>query len=269
MSVPVFASPTLIGHRGLGKGVLEGQLENTLGSFLAALESGVDWVEVDVRRTYDDELIVAHDAAFSDGAFLADLSAAEVIRRGALRLSELLEVLPASAGVVFDVKSSMEDAARGAAETTAGLLAKVARLELRRRPLAALSFDPAVLRHLRERVPDMPLGFTTWLHYPVGHAVAAAAHLDVELVAIHAGSLWPNKSAAATELRPLEQVVERVHQSSRQLMVWCPTTRQGQQLLAAGVDALILDDVPRRARALAAALQRREVVSASAPARRT
>jgi glycerophosphoryl diester phosphodiesterase len=245
--------PSLIGHRGLGKGIVAGYVENTAGSFLASLEQGVDWVEVDVRRTADDELIVAHDAAYSDGAFLADITAAEAARRGALRLAELLEILPRSAGVVLDVKSAMEDATRPASHTTAGVLARVSRQHVEARPLVAMSFDPGVLQHLREAVPGLPLGLTTWLHYPVGHAVAAAAHLDVQVLALHAGSLWPNASADATQLRPLERVVKHVHESRRQLVVWCPTEEQGRLLLAAGADALVLDDVPHLAAALTVA----------------
>ena len=69
------SGPTLIGHRGLGRGIVDGHPQNTLGSFLAALEAGVTWVEVDVRRTADDALVVAHDAAYADGAFVVDLTA--------------------------------------------------------------------------------------------------------------------------------------------------------------------------------------------------
>ena len=44
----------------------------------------MSWVEVDVRRTADDVLVVAHDAAYEDGAFLVDLSAEQVRSRGTL-----------------------------------------------------------------------------------------------------------------------------------------------------------------------------------------
>jgi len=47
-----------IGHRGAGAY----EPENTLKSFGKALELGVDAVELDVRRTKDDELVVFHDA---------------------------------------------------------------------------------------------------------------------------------------------------------------------------------------------------------------
>ena len=37
-------------------------LENTLGSIEKAIELGVDFVEVDVRKTKDDKLVIMHDA---------------------------------------------------------------------------------------------------------------------------------------------------------------------------------------------------------------
>lgn len=247
----VFSRPTLIGHRGLGRGVVLGHLENTLGSFLAAIESGADWVEVDVRRTADDDLFVWHDPAFADGVFLADIEGSQARERGALPLVELLEALPLSAGVIFDVKSCMEDATRRPTRTTAAIFAAVAQREAKRRPSAATSFDAAAVSHMRQQAPDLPLGLSTWLQFPAEHAVAAAAHLDVQLLALHAGSLWPNPSLTAAHVRPLETVAARLHESQRQLVVWCPVENQSRHLLAAGADALIVDDLPTQALALA------------------
>jgi glycerophosphoryl diester phosphodiesterase len=54
-SVGVFGGRSaVIGHRGLGRGVVTGHRQNTLGSFEAAVRAGVRWVEADVRRTGDD-----------------------------------------------------------------------------------------------------------------------------------------------------------------------------------------------------------------------
>ena len=60
--------PAVIGHRGLGCGVVAGHRQNTLGSFAAAVRSGAQWVEADVRRLGDDVLVVAHDAVLSSPA---------------------------------------------------------------------------------------------------------------------------------------------------------------------------------------------------------
>jgi glycerophosphoryl diester phosphodiesterase len=252
----VFARPpVMIGHRGLGKGTVLRHGENTLGSFLGALAAGLEWVEVDVRRTVDDELFVAHDAAFSDGRFLAELTGRQAGERGGLSVTDLLEALPPQAGVVFDVKSSLEDAGRPAEATTATLLARTAHVSLGRRPMMAASFDPAALRHLRQESPDLPLGLLTWLHFPIGHAVAAAAHLDVQVLAVHAGSLWPNPATAPIDIPALDRILSEIHRSGRQLLVWCPTPEQAQHLIAAGVDALVVDDVLTQLERLTAATQ--------------
>jgi Glycerophosphoryl diester phosphodiesterase len=85
----------LVGHRGCGRGTVGGYQENTLASFLAAVELGIDWVEVDVRRTSDDRLVVAHNPADENGIFYADITGHEAADGGALRLEELLDCLPA------------------------------------------------------------------------------------------------------------------------------------------------------------------------------
>jgi glycerophosphoryl diester phosphodiesterase len=243
---------TIVGHRGLGKGMVDGHRGNSLGSFLAAVEAGVDWVEVDVRRSIDDGLFVVHDEAFEDGAFLAKLPADEAEQRGALPLARLLEELPDQVGVVFDVKSSVHDAERSSTLTTAALLGDLCNRMLGARPAVAQSFDPAALQHLRETVPELALGLLTWLRFPVGLAVAAAAHLDVQTLAVHAGSLNPGKETPL-DLPALPDLVASVHASKRELVVWCPAVRRVRALVAAGVDAMVVDDVARHTAELARA----------------
>lgn len=242
----VFAEgrPVVIGHRGLGSGEVHGHLENTLGSFLAAVEAGVDWVEVDVRRTADDTLVIAHDPAYADGLFLVDADAATAVARGTLLLDDLLAALPAHVGVDFDLKTSMEDALRATDATTTALLAPVAAREAHRRPLAVTSFDPAALLAMRSLAPDVELGLLTWLEFPVGLAVAAAAHLDVGFLAVHLGSLRPNRIEPEPQQRPLDYVVSLLHEANREALAWCPTPEELPSVLAAGVDAVCVNDVP-------------------------
>jgi glycerophosphoryl diester phosphodiesterase len=112
---------------------------------------------------------------------------------------------------------------------------------------------------MRAASPRMPLGLTTWLRFPIGHAVAAAAHLDVQVLAVHAGSLWPNTATASVDVPALQAVVDAVHRSGRQLLVWGPTPDQSRHLAEVGVDAMVVDDVPDQVEALAA-LPRQNVV---------
>ena len=237
----------MVGHRGLGKGVVDGHRGNSLGSFMAAAETGADWVEVDVRRSADDDLFVVHDEAFDDGVFLATLPSDEVARRGALRLADLLDTLPSGVGVVFDVKSSVRDAERTADRTTAALLGDLCNRMLHGRPAVAHSFDPSALHHLREISPMLALGLMTWFRFPVGLAVAAAAHLDVQTLAIHSGSLNPGVQTGTRDVPRLPDLVSSLHSAARELVVWCPPVRRVRKLAAEGVDAMVVDDVARHA----------------------
>lgn len=237
-------APVLVGHRGCGDGTVNGHQENTLGSFLAAVDAGVDWVEVDVRRTSDDRLVVAHNPTDSDGVFYADITSQEAADKGALRLEELLEALPSTVGVDFDVKTAMEDATRGRDETTMGRLAAIAVREASRRELLITSFDPGALDIARRLAPGVPRGLLTWVYFPIDHAVAAAAHLDVQVLAPHWGSLRPNDVEPEELRRPLDYVVDLVHSSGREFLAWCPAVEFARQLLDAGVDAVCVNDVP-------------------------
>jgi glycerophosphoryl diester phosphodiesterase len=103
---------------------------------------------------------------------------------------------------------------------------------------------------MRAVLPDMSLGLLTWHRFPIGHAVAAAAHLDVDVLAVHAGSLWHNAQNGPADIPAPESVVRSVHDAHRELLVWCPSERRARALAAAGVDAMVVDDVPRHLRNL-------------------
>ena len=210
----------------------------------AAVRSGARWLEADVRRLGDDVLVVAHDAAYPDGTRLEDVAAAEADRWGTLRLSALLDALPPHVGLNLDLKSSMGDSLRPPERTTAGLLAPVVAAEVARRPLMVSSFDPSALCFLRAAVPRVPLGLLTWYRFPVEMAVAACVHMDVEVLALHVGSL--RGSAADGEIDPdvLGSLLAVLHRCGRQLLVWCPQVASARFLVSAGTDAVVVDDLP-------------------------
>src|SRR5919205_4613252 len=242
--------PAVIGHRGLGCGVVDGHPQNSLGSFAAAVGSGARWVEADVRRLGDDVLVVAHDAAYPDGTRLDDLTGEEADRRGTLRLSTLLDELPGRVGLNLDLKSSMDDCLRSPGRTTAGLLAPVVAAEATRRPLMVSSFDPAALWLLRATAPRVPLGLLTWHRFPVEMAVAACVHMDVEVLALHVGSLGEGTAAGRIDPGVLASLLSLLHRCGRQLLVWCPQIALARLLVSAGTDAVVVDDLPEALAAL-------------------
>ena len=245
------ARPTLLGHRGLGRGTVEGLAESSPESIRAAAGSGLRWVEFDVRRTADDALVVGHYPSLGDAQFLADLTLPAAQALGAATLESVLTSLPAGIGVDLDVKTSIEDAIRPRTATTAALLAPLAAAEAQRRPLLVSSFDPAALLVLAESAPGIPRALLAWVNFPLRKAVPAAAHLGVEVVAAHWGSFEANATDRAPDFRTPEYAVGLAHEAGLEVMAWCPAVPVAAALFAAGVDAAVVDDVPRALVALA------------------
>jgi glycerophosphoryl diester phosphodiesterase len=228
--------PVLCGHRGSGRG--EG--ENTLASFRAAVAAGLPWVEVDARRTADDDLVACHEPILPDGRFVAELPAAET---GLLRIADLLDDLPPAVGVDVDLKSSLEDAQLPRARTTAALAAGLLAPHVARRPLLVTSFDPAALIIARERAPALALGLLTWIRFPLRKAIPAAVHLGLQVIAPHVESFGLRQGGPHPGERSIADAVSVAHGAGLQVMAWCPLPAERDALVAAGVDCLVIDDV--------------------------
>jgi glycerophosphoryl diester phosphodiesterase len=215
---PVFAdTPALCGHRGSGRGVVGGLLENTLASHRAAVQAGLRWVEVDGRLTRDGVLVARHDPAAQDGRAVAELTAAEADRIGLMRIADLLADLP----------PEVSDLVAGESE---------------RRRILVSSFDPAAVTIVRERSPMVPAGLLTWGGFPLRKAIPAAVHLGVDVVAVHVTSFRLDETATRLEAREPSHSVRVAHEAGLQVVAWCPRPAEGDRLIAAGVDCLIVDD---------------------------
>lgn len=233
--------PVLCGHRGMGRGEVDGHLENTLESFLAAVECGLDWVEVDVRTTADNVLVTAHYPTLEDGRFFVDVP----YDGGAamLRIDDLMDALPPHVGVDLDIKSALEDALRPANDTTAAHAARFAAQEAMRRPVLITSFDAAALLIAREHAPDVPLGLLAWVRFPLRKAIPAAAHLGVQVVAAHVGSFSTNDTDTAPVHREASWSVDVAHRAGLEVVAWCPGPDEMPALIDAGVDCMVVNDV--------------------------
>lgn len=241
---PVFRGElSVVGHRGLGKGVVDGHLENTVGSLLAAVEAGVDWVELDVSRSADDVLVLHHNPADDTGGFLVEATAAELAARGVATLDEALEALPPGACLDIDLKPVLEDAV--SAQDTLDLLLPVLRRELPRRRLLLTSFDASVLTRVRAELPGLPTGLLTWLDFPLRIAVPMAARLGVDVLGLHHRSFAANDVEPGPVHRDRGRNVEVAHEAGLQVLAWCPGRDEVGALVDAGVDAVAVNDVPR------------------------
>lgn len=235
---------TIIAHRGFGRGTVDGFQENTLAAFQQAVGCGVGWLEVDVRRAADGGLFVLHHPSVGTGPFVIDLDSAQLRAAGVLALDDLMAGIPDDIGLVFDVKTSLEDALEPAELTTAGLLLPLLARERDRRPMLVTSFDPAALLLVGEHVPGVARGLLSWLSFPLRKAIPTAAQLGLEAISVHWKSFGPNTADPAPIHRELSYSLDIARRAGLQVVAWSPGLARGAELIAAGVDALIVDDIP-------------------------
>jgi glycerophosphoryl diester phosphodiesterase len=155
---------------------------------------------------------------------------------------EIFDALPPEVAVDVDVKTILEDAVDAPARRTGALLLPLLVREARRRPLLVTSFDPALLLHLRENLPGVPLGLLTWLSFPLWHGVSAAANLGLQAVGMHTGSFGLDRGDA--RIRPLDHCVDIAHKAGLEVMAWCPAAKDAARYADGGVDALVVNDIP-------------------------
>lgn len=223
---------------------MDGHLENSLSSLLAAVALGVDWVELDVTRTADGVLVVHHDPASDDGDFLVQRTADELAPHTYPTLAEVLDALPVEVAVDLDLKTVLEDAPGGWGSGTVALVAPVLAAEVSRRRLLTTSFDVAALLWLREQVPGLALGLITWVDFPLRMAVTAAAHLDLDVICLHHRSFGPNPVEQGPVHRPPAVSIDVAHEAGLEVLAWCPGAEAVGPLVEAGVDAVCVNDVP-------------------------
>ncbi|WP_017595051.1 glycerophosphodiester phosphodiesterase [Nocardiopsis potens] len=240
----VFTPTEVIGHRGAGRGSAGGLRENTVASYLAAVEAGASWIEIDVRRTSDDVLVLHHDAALGDGRAVVDLTAAQCREAGLVALDDALAALPPEVGLDVDVKTVMEDAADPPERRTGALLAPVLRREAAHRRLFVCSFDPAVLLRVHRDAPGVPTAWMPFVRNPLDQAVAGAAGLGCAIVAIDARSFGLTGDAPRPGRRGVGYTVDTAHRAGLEVVSWCPDPVDAARFAEAGVDAVVVDDVP-------------------------
>ncbi len=89
----------VLGHRGASAHARE----NTVEAFALAAQQGADGVELDVRRTADNQLVVHHDPTLSDGSTLVTRNLDE-IRTVAPHVPTLEEAMTACVGLIVNVE---------------------------------------------------------------------------------------------------------------------------------------------------------------------
>jgi glycerophosphoryl diester phosphodiesterase len=237
--------PAVVGHRGFGAGQSGGPHENTMPAYRAAAAHGLPWIELDVQRSQDGQLVIAHDPVTADGAFLVTRTADELAAAGILRFEDVLAELPADLAINVDVKTILQDALDPLPERTGALLAAVLRRHAGQRRLLVTSFDPGLVVYLRdEALPEVALGLITLENFPSGHAIPAAVALGLSVVSLHTSTLGLRPDRPPRPGRGPDEVIGAAHRAGLEVLAWSPGPADSARLAAAGVDAVCVDDAP-------------------------
>ncbi len=213
------APPLLLGHRGIR--VLRTAPENSFAAFDAALTQGCDGFEFDVRATADGSLVTIHDPKYRG------VTVAKARRSRLANLPLLSEVLRKYGARGFlDIELKVE-----------GMEREV--LQLLRdygpeRGYVVSSFLPSVVLELRARRSGIPLGI-----------------ICEKPLQLRRGFELPVDYMILAQSVVREDLVEKIHDAGRKLLVWTVNKPEIMRRLAAWeVDGIISDDPGLLARTL-------------------
>jgi glycerophosphoryl diester phosphodiesterase len=222
----------IIAHRGASQAARE----NTVEAFQFAVELGADGVELDVRRTRDDVLIVHHDPWFRtlDGAKILIRSVAAADLPG--HIPTLSAALGASAGafVNVEVKNAADDPDFDSdREMVAAVVEELSHWDTRGWVIS--SFDRGVIDRVRLLAPHL---VTAWLTVETN-----SADLD-DLVRAGHGGIHPWAPTLTAEL------VQEAHRRGLFVNTWtCNEIDEIRKFAGWGVDGIVTDvpDIARNA----------------------
>jgi glycerophosphoryl diester phosphodiesterase len=232
-SLPAILFPMqIIAHRGVTGRYAD---ENSLEAIRRAVVLGVDGIEIDLRRSRDDEAVLVHDADLrriaGDVRQVANLTASELTEvslRHGTRIPTLEEVtanVPAPTQMYLEIKdrNAFELVARKL-NTSAGLRART----------SILSFSQEVIEDALRLLPDVrrTLLLRRWPMRTVSFFAWARAQ-ELSGVGLITRS-WTARRVA------------RVHREGLQAVTWelfemRSTARRAERLLAQGVDVAIVN----------------------------
>ncbi len=217
--------PLVLAHRGASRAAPE----NTIPAFIKARELGADGVELDVRRTDDDVLVVHHDPEIV-GFGLITAHPFDVLRAARPDVPTLVEVLAACTGLLVNVEIKCLPWEPDADAPDRPVVRAVAAAVRAHAPDAIVSsFDLGAVDACRTFAPEL---VTAWL--TSGQDVATAAAVAAE----HGhGWLHPDRMAA---LAASSTDIDEAHGRGVRVDVWTvDEPEEIRTLAAAGVDAIV------------------------------
>ena len=220
----------VLAHRGASTA----QPENTIAAFETAREMGADGVELDIRMTKDNVVVVHHDAELSDGRLIRATNAEQL----PADVPTLAAVLETCAGlfVNVEIKNEPDDADY---DPDHAIVPELLTL-LRGRDVSTIlvsSFDMTAINALHDLAPYIPTGFLTMDRVGADVSVGRAAAHGHKAVHPSNDIVTPKWVATA-------------HEAELTVNVWTvDDPKRIIELAAMGVDAVITNvpDVARKA----------------------
>lgn len=210
----------VLAHRGASTA----QPENTIAAFETAREMGADGVELDIRMSKDDIVVVHHDAELADGRLIRDTNSKQL----PAEVPTLAAVLETCEGmfVNIEIKNDPDDADFDLEHAIVPELLKL----LRGRDISTIlvsSFDMTAINAVHDVAPYIPTGFLT--------TARVGAEVSVGRAAAHGHkAVHPSNDIVTAKW------VATAHEAELTVNVWTvDDPKRIVELVAMGVDAVI------------------------------
>ncbi len=218
--------------------------ENTFAAFDKAVQMGADYIELDVHRSKDGELVVIHDStvdrttdgsgkvgeltveelrALDAGSWMGDAFAGETIPT----LDEVLDRYYGKIGLLIELKTP--DVYPGIEEEVAEMLKERNLDRPQDEEIMIQSFNFESMKKMKQLLPDVPIGVLT-------SSRTDTSDEALKEFATYADYFNPQYGLISQTL------VDRAHAHGLKVGSWTVRNRKTANLLiAAGVDAIITD----------------------------
>jgi len=209
--------------------------ENTIAAIQGAIDSGADWVEIDVQETMDGEIVVIHDSDLKKiggvNLAVATSTAAELqtVDIGSLfsvdfsdqrvpLLKQVLAMCKDTIGINIELKYYGKE--KQLERRVAELVEAAEMVE----QVMVMSLNYSGIQEMRRLRPDWTLGLLSSV------ALGNLSELDVDFLAL-------NGRAAS------RQLVRSAHEQGKKIMVWTINDAVGMSnMMGRGADAIITDE---------------------------
>ncbi|MDQ8699713.1 glycerophosphodiester phosphodiesterase family protein [Hyphomicrobium sp. LHD-15] len=239
-----------IAHRGLHDAA-KGLIENTAPAFEAAIKAGYG-IECDLQPAADGTPLVFHDLELDrltagtglitelQPACAAKLPFKDTKLTGILTFAELLTLVAGRVPIFAEIKSEW-------APPDLGFLSEIARAgKLYRRPLALMSFDPAVVAAIKRLAPELPRGIVSGSYFDDDgkgwwpDSALTDARRQALASLLESGQADPSFYAYEVGALPTA-ATQRARRQGIPLLTWTVRTEQDRRIAAQHADAPIFE----------------------------